>query len=158
MNTFLERLFSGDRDAVLLAFAGYFALIGVFSLFHMFRLSRWPSVIGVLHEEKVERTGIGAFSPDEREYKALVRYSYSVDGVSYESDRLNPWIVTVTYNLRALLKLQFRGIDRQGGANVTVYYNPRKPQKSYLDIPGWQSIVLVAGMCFGSAALILSAI
>ena len=156
MSTFLERLFSGDRDAILLATAGYFALMGALSIVHMIRLSRWPSVIGVLHEERVEHTGIGAFSPDEREYEAMVRYSYSVDGVSYENDRLNPWVVTATHNLRALLKLQFRGIERQGGSYVTVYYNPRKPQKSYLDVPGWHSMVLVVGMCFGLAALILS--
>ena len=158
MITFLESLSSGDRDAILLAAAGYFALMGALSLVHMIRLSQWPSVIGQLHEQGVESTGIGAVSPDDREYAAIARYSYSVDGVNYENDQLNPWLVTVTHNLRGLLKFQFRGIERHEGANVTVYYHPRKPQKSYLDVPGWQSMFLVAGMCFGSMALILSAL
>ena len=93
----------------------------------------------------------------EREYEAMVRYSYSIDGITYEGDRLNAWYVTVTHNLRTLLKFQFRGIERHKGNKVTVFYNPRKPQKSYLDVPGWRSIVLVVGLCFGTAALILSA-
>lgn len=157
MTEFLERLFAGDRDAILLASAGYFALIGAFSLLYNIWLSRWPSVTGELHEESVEGTGIGAMSLDDREYEAKVRYSYSVGGVDYEGDRLNPWLIMVTHNLRGLLKLQFRGIERHEGAQVTVYHHPRKPQKSYLDVPGWPSILLVATLCFGSAALILLA-
>ncbi|WP_120499791.1 DUF3592 domain-containing protein [Roseovarius sp. EL26] len=158
MNTFLEQLFSGDRDAIILGAAGYFALMAVIAFVRMFWLSRWPSVVGVLHEEGIEGSGMGATSTDEREYIAMVRYSYSVNGVTYESDRLNAWYVSVTHNLRALLKYQFRGIERHEGANVTVFYNPRKPHKSYLDVPGWRSIVLVVGLCFGLAALILSAL
>lgn len=146
------------RDAIILGSSAYFALMGMISLIHMFRLSRWPSVIGELHEEGVNRSGIGAMSPDERENRAMVRYTYSVDGVTYESDRLNAWYVTVTHNLRALLKYQLREIERHEGASVTVFYNPRKPQKSYLDVPGWRSMVLVVMLCFGSAALILSAL
>ena len=93
----------------------------------------------------------------EREYEAAVRYSYCVDGVDYENDQLNPWVVMATHNLRFLLKLQFRGIQRQAGDNVTVYYHPQKPQKSYLTIPGWRSIVLVVGACSGAALVLLSA-
>lgn len=115
-------------------------------------------VIGVVDEEGIEGSGVGVSSPDEREYEAKVRYSYSVDGITYQGDRLNAWYVMATHNLRALLKFQFRGIERHEGANVTVFFNPRKPQKSYLDVPGWRSIVLVGGLCFGAAALFLSAL
>ena len=158
MATFFESLIAGDRDAILLAAAGYFALMGMIVFVHMIRLSQWPSVIGELHEEGIESAGIGAFSVDEREYSTKVRYSYTVDGVSFENDQLNPWYVRVSHNLRALLKLQFRGIERLGGASVRVYYHRHNPQKSYLNVPGWKSILLVAAMMFGSAALILSAI
>ena len=139
MTDFMKRLFAGDRDAILWGAAGYFALMALLSMIHMLRLSRWPSVTGKIHEQRVERTGIGASSADEQEYEAKVRYSYIVDGVAYESDRLNPWLVTATHNLRALLRLQFRSIERRGGNNVTVYYNPGNPQKSYLHVPGWRS-------------------
>ena len=158
MSSFLDRLLAGDREAIILVAAGYFALMGLIALVHMFRLSRWPSVVGVLHEEGIEGSGIGAMSLDEREYQAMVRYSYSVDGKTHEGDRLNGWYVTATHNLRTLLKFQFQGIERHEGAKVTVYYNPRKPQKSYLDVPGWRSMVLVGALCFGSAILILSAL
>ena len=150
LSTFLDDLLSGDRDAIILAAAGYFALMGMISLVVCFRLSRWPSVVGVLHEEGID----GSL---ERSYTALVRYSYSVDGVTYEGNRLSAWYMMVTHNLRALLKLQFRLIERHEGANVTVFYNPRKPQKSYLDVPGWRSVVVHVGLFFGSVALLLSA-
>ena len=158
MTTFLENLFADDRDAILLAAAGYFVLMGMIVSVRMIRLSQWPSVVGELHEEGIENAGIGAISVDEREYSAKVRYSYTVDGVRFENDQLNPWYVRVSHNLRALLKLQFRGIERLGGARVRVYFDRHNPQKSYLDVPGWKSILLVAAMMFGSAALILSAI
>ena len=132
--------------------------MALLSLIHMLRLSQWPRVIGNIHEQRIGRTGIGAFSSDEIEYTAMVRYSYSVGGVKYEGDRLNPWLVTATHNLRSLLKLQFRGIEQHGDNSVTVYYNPRNPQKSYLHVPGWQSILSVVGLCLGAAALILFAI
>lgn len=157
MITFLENLIAGDPDAILLAAAGYFALMGMIVSVHMIRLSQWPSVIGELHEEGIENTGIGAISVDDREYSAKVRYSYAIDGVSFENDQLNPWYISVTHNLRGLLRLQFRGIERLGGARVRVYFHRHNPQKSYLEVPGWKSIVLVAAMMFGSAALILSA-
>ena len=158
MATFLENLIAGDRDAILLAAAGYFVLMGMIVSVLMIRLSQWPSVIGELHEEGIENAGIGAISVDEREYSATVRYSYTVDGFRFENDQLNPWYVRVSHNLRALLKLQFRGIERLGDARVRIYYNRHDPQKSYLDVPGWKSILLVASMMFGSAALILTAI
>ena len=158
MTTFLENLFAGDRDAILLAAAAYFVLMGMIVSVRLIRLSQWPSVVGDLHEEGIENAGIGAISVDEREYSAKVRYSYIVDGVRFENDQLNPWYVRVSHNLRALLKLQFRGIERLGGARVRVYFDRHNPQRSYLDVPGWKSILLVAAMMFGSAALILSAI
>ena len=158
MTTFLENLFAGDRDAILLAAAGYFVLMGMIVSVRMIRLSQWPSAVGELHEEGIENAGIGAISVDEREYSAKVRYSYIVDGVRFENDQLNPWYVRVSHNLRALLKLQFRGIERLGGARVRVYFDRHNPQRSYLDVPGWKSILLVAAMMFGSAALILSVI
>lgn len=157
MTDFLERLLAGDRDAIILISGGYFALIGVYSLIYNIWLNRWPSVIGELQEQCVEGSGVGAVSPSDREYRAMVRYSYTVDGVVYEGDRLNPWLVMATHNLRGLLKLQFRAIKRHGGTQVTVYHHPGKPQKSYLDVPDWPSILLAATLCFGSAGLILSA-
>jgi hypothetical protein len=157
MTAFLERLISGEREAILLAAAAYFALMGVLGFIQMIRLKHWPHVVGKLHEEGVERSGVGASSLDDQEYQANVRYSYTVDGVGYTGDRLNPWYVSASHNLRGVLKLQFRGIDRHEGRKVTVYHHPRKPQKAYLDVPGWPSIIGVCSLCIGAAFLIYSA-
>ncbi len=156
MTEYFELLAAGDRDTILLTAAGYFALMGVYSLIYMYRISKWPSVIGKLHEESVH--GWGGGSDDGTNYRAKVLYSYSVDGVPYESDRINVWHVQVSYNLRALLKWQLRYIDHHDNSEVTVFYHPGKPQKAYLVAPGWKQMALVFILSFGSAALILSAL
>lgn len=130
MTTFLGNLFAGDRDAILLAAAGYFVLMGMIVSVRMIRLSQWSGVVGELHEEGIKNAGIGAISVDEREYSAKVWYSYTVDGVRFENDQLNPWYVRVSHNLRALLKLQFRGIERlgaQGSGSILIAIIRRNP-------------------------------
>ncbi|WP_306140796.1 DUF3592 domain-containing protein [Roseibium sp. MMSF_3412] len=156
MIEFLEKLIAGDRGAVILISAAYFALIGVYSLIHMYRISKWPSVIGKLHEENIQGSGVG--SHDETNYRATVRYTYVVDGVPYENDKINPWIILLSHNLRALLNWQFRYIDRHDGSDVTVFYHPGTPEKAYLVVPGWKQMALVSALCFGVAALILLAL
>lgn len=156
MIEFFEQLIAGDRRAILLISAAYFALMGVYSLIHMYRISKWPSVIGKLHEENI--VGSGGGSHDETNYIAKVRYTYVVDGVPYENDKINTWIILISHNLRALLNLQFRYIDRHDGSNVTVFYHPGKPEKAYLVVPGWKQMTLVFVLCFGVAALILFAL
>lgn len=153
MVEYFELLAAGDRDTILLTAAGYFAVMGVFSLVSMYRISKWPSVIGKLHEETIH--GWGGGSHDGTNYRAKVLYSYSVDGVPYENDRINTWHIRVSYNLRGLLKWQIRYIDRHDGSNVTVFYHPAKPHKAYLVVPGWKQMALVFTLSFGAAALIL---
>lgn len=155
MIEFFESLVAGDRRAILLSSAAYFALVGVYSLIYMYRISKWPSVIGQLHEENVVGSGVG--TRDENSFQATVRYTYVVDGVPYENDKINAWIILLSHNLRALLKWQFRYIDRHDGSHVTVFYHPRKPEKAYLVVPGWKQMALVFALCFGAAALILLA-
>ncbi|WP_208989861.1 DUF3592 domain-containing protein [Pseudovibrio brasiliensis] len=156
MTEYFKLLAEGHRDTILLTAAGYFALMGVCSLIYMYRISKWPSVIGKLHEESVH--GWGGGSHDGTNYRAKVHYSYSVDGVPYENNRINVWHVQVSYNLRALLRWQLRYIDHHHNSEVTVFYHPGKPQKAYLVAPGWKQMALVFMLSFGSAALILSAL
>ncbi len=154
MTEFLERLMAGDADAILLTAAGYFILVGVFGLISMYRKSKWPSVIGQLLDEKIE--GAWGGRHDETNFGAKVLYRYSVDGVTYENDQINVWHIRMTYNLRALLKWQFRFIERHGQSRVTVYYNPKRPEKAYLVVPGVKQMAFVSVLFFGAAALVLA--
>ncbi|MEM9631479.1 MAG: DUF3592 domain-containing protein [Pseudomonadota bacterium] len=156
MIEYFENIIAGERSAILLSAAGYFALMGVYSLIHMHRISKWPRVIGKLHEEKIVGSGVG--SHDETSYLAKVRYTYVVDGVTYENDKINAWVILLSHNLRALLNWQFRYIDRHDDANITVFYHPGKPEKAYLVVPGWKQMALVFGLFFGVAAAILLAL
>ena len=156
MQEFVDQLLAGERDAILFAAAFYFLLMAVLATIQMVRLSRWPSVIGDLRKEGIGLDWADGFRPDENEYSAHVQYEYIVNGQIHEGDRLNPWSAMATHNLRNLLRVQFRWIERRDGDRVRVYYNPRNPEKSYLHVPGWRAIALVVGLCLGSAALVLS--
>lgn len=127
MTEILERLMAGDADAILLTAAGYFILVGVVGLISMYRKSNWPSVIGQLLDEKIE--GAWGGRHDETNFGAKVLYRYSVDGVTYQNDQINVWHIRMTYNLRALLKWQFRFIERHGQSRVTVFTIRRSPRK-----------------------------
>lgn len=157
MSEFIAQLLDGDRDAILLAAAAYFALMGVIAVLRCIHIGRWSSTTGVLESAGIERTGSVAFEKSDQEYEAQVRYRYRVDGTEYLGTRLNGWSIMATYNLRFILKYQFRGIERLDGDHVVVYYNPYDPAKSYLDVPGLTSILVVGGLCFGSALLLLGA-
>ena len=153
MIEYFEHLIVDEDNAVALIAMAYFALMGVYSLIHMHRISKWPSVIGKLHEENIIGSGVG--SHDETSYRATVHYTYFVDGVPYENDKINTWHILVSHNLRGLLKWQFRDIDRHDSSGVTVFYHPSKPEKSYLVVPGRKQMASVFALCFGAAALIL---
>ena len=40
--------------------------------------------------------------------------------------------MVASHNLRGLLRLQQKGVEVRHGTEVTVYYNPGKPGKSFL--------------------------
>ena len=158
MGDFVSDLLAGERNAVIIAAAIYFAACGVFATVNALRHSRWPVVVGVLLEAEVARTGGSSFRVDEWEFAGRVRYRYEVDGVRFEGDRLSPYLVMATYNLRFLIRWQLGWIERVGVDGVRVRHHPTNPRKSYLIGVGWRSILAVAGLCFGSAALLVASL
>ncbi len=131
MDDYFDRLKNGDPESWLLAFAVYSLLVGAFSLFHYTRIGRWPSVIGALNSAAVAGQTPSAVSSD-RNYSAEVSYQYNIEGKSYEGSRLSPFLVMATHNLRSLIRHQMKGIEIIQDGGVRVFYNPARPEKSYL--------------------------
>ena len=129
MQIFWTDLLDGERYAVLSVCIAYALLIGIISITACLRIRRWPHTIGTLTEDGI--SGFGSSS--DRMHTARVRYEYSVNGTPYTGKRLSPFIVYATGTRMA--EWQKNGIKRHGPDRVTVFYNPARPNKSYLIIP-----------------------
>ena len=157
MDDFLTNLIAGERSAILVAAAAYFAFFGLWSVIFCVRVRQWPSIIGTLDAATLTKFGWAMVTSDQ-DYRANARYKYEVNGQTYEGTRLSPSIMIVSHNLRGLLRWQIRGIERSGNDKVRVYYKPSNPAKSYLIVPSNRTIAIVAITMFGAALLIYWAI
>lgn len=148
LNSFFERVVSGDEQAILIVVAAYFALMGLISLTYQVRILSWPMISGTLVRSDLSKWG-ATNRAHEQDYEAEVTYHYRVDGKHYEGKRLSPWQMLVSANMRFLLRWQMAGITRLTQEEVAVFYNSSAPQKSYLIKPG------KAGLCVTAAMVVL---
>ena len=145
MEDFINRLKSGEPESWLLAFAVYALIVGSYSLVCYLRISRWPSVVGELNSATTAGWAPSA-SISDRNYGAEVSYRYNIGGDGYDGNRLSPFLVVASHNLRFLIRHQMKGIEACAGGGVRVIYNPSRPEKSYLIAPnavGYAAIVSV---------------
>lgn len=124
----------------------------------------WPSTTGQVVESRLEidrpnrRRTSGQRSGRRRSYDAVVRYSYTVGGRSYTSDRFS----AATDFFSSSNQNRTRDfLNRYPvGANVTVFYNPRQPGSAVLERGGfralqWGLLLGLAPLLAGLAALAL---
>lgn len=138
MEIFWTDLLNGERNAVLSACIAYVLLMCMISIMGCLRMRRWPHTTGTLTEDGFSSIG----NSEDRMQAARVRYEYSVNGIPYTGKRLSPFILYATGTKMA--KWQKVGIQRHGDDRITVFYNPSRPQKSYLITPKWTGIT---GIC-----------
>lgn len=107
------------------------------------RVERWPTVAGTVVERDVVLSTVGAVSTPGSRYRARVRYTYVVDGVTYEGDK-----ILAVGGFTGSREAMQREIDRFDGP-VEVRYNPENPAEACLkSVPSWWAIA-----AFGGAAL-----
>jgi hypothetical protein len=135
MNKLIDQLKNGDPETWLLLFVAYCIAAGSYGIFYCFRVSRWPSVIGELTQKEIAVWSPSAVTSDS-DYFAQLSYCFEVDGEEYRGHRLSPFLIIVSHNLRFLLRLQMKHVDISDDGKVRVFYNPRRPEKSYLIQPG----------------------
>jgi hypothetical protein len=78
-----------------------------------------------------------------------VRYSYAVDGVSFEGGNLEPW----DFGIQSVGKAKDLAASASEGGNVPVAYDPRDPRRSYL-LPGPSTTALTLAI----VGLVLAAV
>lgn len=148
IDTIYDGAVNGDKQTWLFLFAIYSLVCGLISLIFQIRILNWAETPGTLVQSQVGTWG-AAYSADEVDYHADVKYNYTVAGTKYEGHRLSPWTVIVTTNLRFILRWQMKGITHLSNDEALVFYKQSNPKKSYLVKPG------KIGLCFTVAIVFL---
>lgn len=132
---------SGDDQAIFFWIAAYAWLMCTISVIWQIRVSRWPFVAGRLLRHGLEKVGREAVRV-EQAYQASAVYEYEVDGQSYTGSRVSYLVMTGSGGFKNVGETQLKGIQRLPDGSVKVFYNPRRPKKSMLVIPGVTSITV----------------
>jgi hypothetical protein len=143
---------AGDAQGVFFWAAFYVFAVCGWSVVYQVRVNRWPGTVGELTESSVAKLGATERLLSEQQYHAVAEYHYSVNGQSYTGSRVSPWVIVATYNLKRILASQMKAIKALPDGQVMVFYNPNKPQKSFLITPGIRSQLVTA--VIGAAPLI----
>ncbi len=102
---------------------------------------QWPTVQG-----QVISTGMAESSDDNGvAYAPIVRYTYEVDGVEYQSSRIAFGPTEYTSSRRKVAQVLARYPE---GSAVTVHYNPNDPHEAVLETQVQGSLVftLIGGL------------
>lgn len=146
-----QQAWQGDVQGVLFWIAVYCALVGLVSLVFQLRVRRWPSVLGELAQAGVVRWGGPEMAVSDQDYRLDALYRYRVGGRVYEGHRISPWIVVASHNARFVLEAQLKGVQRHADGSVAVFYNPKRPHKSYLIQPGVPGVLVTWVIILGPA-------
>lgn len=147
---------NGETQGIFFLCAVYALLMLIYSLIYQIRVSRWPSTTGTLHLGTIEKWGTRELLKANQQYKVAALYTYSVNGTKYQGKRVSPWIIIASHNARFLLKRQLNQAQMQSGNEVTVFYHPSKPAKSWLVKPGVKGMILTLILALLPMALYLS--
>ncbi len=132
----------GDRQGVLFLVAVYALVICVYSFVRQLLVRQWPCVSGVLLDAAVKQWGGTEPLVSEQDYKVDSLYEYVVSGQTFRGTRVSPWVIVASHNARFLLRRQLNKIRRHKDGSVDVFYNPKKPEKSFLIRPGMTGLLV----------------
>ena len=147
----------GDKQSILVLCVTYVLLVSVYSVLWQLRMNSWPGVTGKLGKLGLRKFGAGEWALSDQQYVSDAMYTYRVGGKEYEGKRVSPWVTVASHNLRSVLRWQHKGVEIRHGDEVTVYYNPRNPRKSFLIRTGRVSQIVTALIGIAPLLLYLSA-
>lgn len=108
----------------------YFLVLLAYSTFYSYKVANWPFVKG-----RLILIYVSTFDFDSYEN---LRYEYEVDGVSYIGTRLSP--IQIRGQVKRKIKKQMDKIEYLTNDEVKVFFDPKKPSKSYLVRESWLDI------------------
>ncbi len=136
----------GEKQGVLFFVVIYAFAVCLYSFLRQVLITQWPVAKGFLKSASVEEWGSTTMGLSFQDYKADSLYVYQVSEKTYQGKRVSPWVIVASHNARFLIKGQLNNIKENDDGTVDVFYNPRKPEKSYLVKPGFFGMVITFGI------------
>ena len=109
----------------------------------------WPTTVGKLDSKGLVKYGAGsngAGAGSDTDYAVYARYTYHVGGNVLHGSNVRMW--DMTFNDRSAAE---RYLKDNTGDTVQVFYNPAKPDRSYLD-----TAYPLTSVCFMLLAALMS--
>ena len=137
---------SGKVKLFLLVIAGVGLLItagGGYFVSRSWQARAWPTVEGQVTKSEVKRESAIGDTDEEVQYRAVVKYSFKVDGRSYAGERIAFGLGTSNRSSDAK-----KIVNRYpAGRAIEIHYNPTDPSDAVLEtnITGFAIITLVVG-------------
>jgi hypothetical protein len=132
----------GGAQGVWFWVAIYTFVVCTYSVVFQIRTRSWPATRGQLINADAELFGGFGEASTSKEYAARALYRYDLAGINYEGKRVSPWIILTS--AKAILRKQLSAIQHHPNEMVTVFYNPRKPKKSFLILPGKKGLLITS--------------
>ena len=130
---------------------GIFMAVGIVPMIIAFNAANWPQTEGIVVESDVGRGDVTtphrpgnptSGSTSRTQFRPNVVYTYAVDGVEYTNDRRS-----AGDHLFETAAEAYRIAGRyRPGTQVTVFYNPRDPQRALLE-PRYNRIAWLFASC-----------
>ncbi|MCP3867004.1 MAG: DUF3592 domain-containing protein [Gammaproteobacteria bacterium] len=132
---FLQSVVAGDPRSLFLVAAVYLFIVCGYSCIYQYRMKYWPGTRGQLKRAQITHFGSERRAKPDQQFIGDALYAYQVDGITYTGDKISPWVMVASHNVRFLLDRQLAKVSMGADGDITVYYNPRKPEKSVLIRP-----------------------
>lgn len=129
-----QLLIAGEPQGVGFAIMLYAVLVLGYSLIKQYDAMHWPSISGQLINKGMRNAGFEGEAANTT-YTSKALYTYEVEQQEYQGTRISPWVIVTNKNASFLLENQLNKIEHLGQNQVKVFYNPRKPAKSFLIKP-----------------------
>jgi len=126
-----DLLMMGDSQGILFWAMIYVSIACIVSLYFQLRVAKWPSVDGNLIKLEIEGSGMRDRFGRGNCY-LTAEYDYSIDSVMYKGRRISMTTLWTNKNMIFLLRKRMAAVQRLPEGKVVVFYNPKKPEKSYL--------------------------
>ena len=146
----------GDPESILLIFAVYFLAMGALSLRYQLRMQAWPRKRGKLLQSRLAHVAGFEWNPAHKAYATDALYEYQVDGQTYRGQKVSPWVMVATHNVRFVLQKQLDRIEVGPGNEVSVFYDPKNPSRAVLIKPGTLGMAVTVSMALFPLALYLT--
>jgi hypothetical protein len=135
--------------ALVIAFGSLFVILGLYLFVNALRTYRWPTTTGVVRGQDVSSS---SSSEGSTSYSPKLRYEYEVDGDTYVSSRIAVGSGP-SFNSRSGAREWLE--DYPVDSEVTVRYNPGRPDRSVLQPGGVLGGLLVLLISGGMLAVFL---